>query len=490
MSKYRGLKITVILIFLSIFIACNTAAAEERGFPQALSRALDNNLELKEKKNEVEDLKQDLKIIKAESGWQLDAEADYTEVFNQQQEFNQAVDEESSADNGLAPESNENSSSLMEEGGRSVLSLERNFESGFSITNELSYNDQGEDKYILNLNYPLLPNSPGELEREKFQLEQQLLIAEEEYNSLKNEKLTEWISSYLDSLTLKDNLKSLKKSMEQAENNLNEVEKKAEIKEAGESEILAAEAAFLEAEDSYKNQEANFETQQDNLKVELGLKEKEILKLSLEGEFIELLQKEVKPDIDGDFDQLSEQYLKNNNTLTAQKINLKLEEKQLDWTEADSSISLSLNGSYNSNTEEKTAGISLSYDLYDGGQGELEEEKIADEIALLEQRIGDTKSNLKIELKSQINALEAAERELRKEKVSLKQSELAYQNAENQLDDGTINQSRYLDSEIEYLNALRNFKETENDFTVEKIRLSVMFKENIINSLIREVNND
>ncbi len=488
MSKDRGLKITVILIILSIFMALNTAAAEEREFSQALSRGLDNNLELQEKKNEVEDLKKDLKIIEAESGWQLGVEADYTEVSNQEQEVNQPNRTENRDDNVAL--NGDDSSSLMEEGGESVLKLERNFESGFSMTNELSYNDQGEDEYILNLNYPLLPNSPGEIEQNKYQLEKQLLIAEEEYNTLKNEKLTEWISSYLDLLTLKDNLKSLKKSMEQAENNLNEVEKKAEIKEAGESEILAAEAAFLEAEDSYKNQEANFETQQDNLKVELGLKEKEILKLSLEGEFIELLQKEVKPDIDGDFDQLFEQYLKNNNTLTAQKINLKLEEKQLNWKEADSSISLSLNGSYNSNSEEKTAGISLSYDLYDGGQAELEEGKIEDEIALAEQRIEDTKSNLKIELKSQMDSLETAERELRKEKVSLKQSELEYQDAEDKLDDGTINQSSYLESKIEYLNAHRKYKETENNFTVENIRLSLMFKENIIDNLIREVNND
>ena len=258
----------MLTIFITLFFllsAAVSAAGSEIEFKEALLKATAENTDLNEKMLQIENIKRDLKIIRARQSWKAGISAEYDEVLKEG---------ESDAKNAVR------FNDTYAEDGFYSLNIEKNFRSGLILKPEFIYTGDGRETYRLSLDYPLFPRTPTELEKNYFITSRELIQAEQEYKEIKNKKIIEWISRYLELLRLEKNKNNLEKSLTKAVDNLETVKKEADLNEAGEEELLAAKIAFLTAENDFQQAENKLQNSRENLEIELGIKNKDSLILS------------------------------------------------------------------------------------------------------------------------------------------------------------------------------------------------------------------
>src|SRR5690554_4244853 len=128
----------------------------------------------------------------------------------------------------------------------------------------------------------------------------------------------------------------------------------------------------------------------------------------------------------------------NNNELVAYLIDREVLEQELKWIEKGNDPSLDMTLSYDTDPEDLSLGLKLSYQLYDGGLHKMalddKEEEIADNISNYE----DLYDQLKQELKKLLDRLELSEMAVKRGELSLARSEYELEVAEKQLEMGLI----------------------------------------------------
>lgn len=457
-NKFKGINLKlVILIFFLIFTISTVSAAKEKiEFLQALSREIDNNLEIQSKKIELENLQRDLNILEANNGWNLLLNADYNEVFE---------------DNNSNSYTNSFSEQSVYDGSRANLDFKREFLSGTEISQRLIVDDQGRENYNFSFSYPILPTTNSELENQHFEIEKEILLAEAEYLKLKDKKIVELSSDYLGLLNQEKEVENLARIKNDAAQDLDRAEKKSEINEITKSEMLAAQIAFLEAENSYLNSKNEFVNRKESLELDLNLTQSENLQLGDRNKLEEKLKASLFDYQAYQFDELYNIFIQENSELLAKKINIEILKNDLKTTSA-SDFELNLSGNYDYDSEESIVGVSLSYDLYDSGSKKNSLEKIESRLDLTEKEKLNKEKSLKIELQSVLNQLENIKRQLKQAELETEKAELDLQEAEKNQKAGIITYNDYLVEEINYYQKLTELQNSRDQFLIEKLLLS------------------
>ncbi|MFN2341230.1 MAG: TolC family protein, partial [Halanaerobium sp.] len=444
MNRNKNL-LLMTFIFLIVLFSINSAAAEEISLAEAVERGLDNNLEIRQEKNKIASLERELKTIRAQQGWQIELSANYNEVI-EEGEIAQRIPSGSA------------SSDSLEQGGNSSLSISRNFSSGLNLSQTAEIDDEGESDYQINISYPLFTGVPTESERSYYQQEQELLKAKNNLDSLIEDKISDWVESYLQLMRLEQSRDNVELNLNTAQKNLTEKEELYSQKQISETELNNAEAELLDAENNYLELKNQYQNAFKSFKLELEISENTSLDFE-ESEYLKDLRSQLLEHQNYEFDKLYQTMLNSDYDLQSALINLTLQEKQLQWFQDEGKADINLSGSYDHSTERSVVGVTFSYDLFNGGQREFNEENLKDNLELAQANLENLKENKKIALESQLNQIYAAENRLQSADLKFKNAKKQLNLAEAQLESGLISEKEFRQQQFSYQQSKNNYQQ-------------------------------
>lgn len=443
----RNKKFIFLILLLLVVVIPGVVSATDITLKEAIEIGLTNNNEIRAIQKNVNDLKRELASIMAQEDWQIKLGADYAN--NVEDEKNNLVGE---------------------------VNISKEFPSGLTINPEISISeDDLTPDLILKITQPIFPSTPTELTRSYYKTERELLKAQQNLAEQKTSKILSWLESYLDLSRMIEQKEIYQQGIKKAEDNLEKVLKKQEIGEAGKEEVLTAKLSLKEAK--YKLQETENEITEARLSLyqELGLKNQENFNLEAQSQFLDQLRRKA--------DELAGKYLEmddldlilrveqNNYDILANRIDREILEQELEWLKAERKVNLDLSGSYDTDKEEFTISLDLSYDLYDGGQYKLELEEIEAEIEDKLADHNDLYNNLQLQLKQHRNTIDLAKSALEKEKLSLEKSKYEAEVAKQQLEMGLIDYLEYQEEWLDSKEGEINLRSIQDQLLINKLEL-------------------
>lgn len=360
------------------------------------------------------------------------------------------------------------------------LGIDKTFASGLNLSQEAVYNDEGESDYGIRISYPLFTGVPTKLKQSYFQQEQKFLQAENDLNSIKEEKITNWLKTYLQILRLAETIKISELHKDAAVQNYKESKILYKDSQISEIELKESEAELIEAKNNYSTAKNQYNNTVNLFKLNLKLAEKTKLNLKNKKFLAEIESKLINPK-EYSFAKMYSSLLSSDYDLKSAAVNLELQKKQLEWFEKEGKLDINLSGSYNNSTEKSVIGISFNYDLFDGGQQELNQKKLKEGLNLAVDNLENLKENKSLSLENQLNSLKSAQ--IRAEKAALK-----LENAKNKFDLAAerfelnfLSQKEFKQQKAIYKNSQNNYQKAEDELLIEKLKLTTQLNNRFSN---------
>jgi len=446
--------LSFLIIFTLIFsFTTEKLRAESISPEKAIEIGLKNSAEIEDLKNNIDQIKRNIESVKAQKDWKIDFAGEYTHNFDE--EDNLALKEKS--------DSSINQDSIS-------ITANKLYDFGLSFNPALRVTEDDE-RIDLSLTQQLYPITNSELENQLYNLKKDLINAEEELKNIKASKIITWVQSYLNIVRMKEREKIYLESVKKAEDNLKKVKKEKNIGEAGENQLLTAKYSLEDAKYKLKEQRYNIDESINSFENELGLNGKMNILFQSENNFI-LNLKEKTNKITGEYlnnENLLSLVEKNNSSLKTIKLDRKILERELENLKKEDDLNIRITGKYDTLSENLTATIDFSYNLYDGGKHgiNLESKK-----ASLKNNINnyeDKVRKLKLDLENHLNKLSLDKDRLAKEELNYKRSKNELDIAEIKYDRGIIDYLEYQDNWIVARESGINLKSIKDTIFINKL---------------------
>ena len=446
--------LSFLIIFTLIFsFTTEKLRAESISPEKAIEIGLKNSAEIEDLKNNIDQIKRNIESVKAQKDWKIDFAGEYTHHFDE--EDNLALEEKS--------DSSINQDSIS-------ITANKLYDFGLSFNPALRVTEDDE-RIDLSLTQQLYPITNSELENQLYNLKKDLINAEEELKNIKASKIITWVQSYLNIVRMKEREKIYLESVKKAEDNLKKVKKEKNIGEAGENQLLTAKYSLEDAKYKLKEQRYNIDESINSFENELGLNGKMNILFQSENNFI-LNLKEKTNKITGEYlnnENLLSLVEKNNSSLKTIKLDRKILERELENLKKEDDLNIRITGKYDTLSENLTATIDFSYNLYDGGKHgiNLESKK-----ASLKNNINnyeDKVRKLKLDLENHLNKLSLDKDRLAKEELNYKRSKNELDIAEIKYDRGIIDYLEYQDNWIVARESGINLKSIKDTIFINKL---------------------
>jgi len=446
--------LSFLIIFTLIFsFTTEKLRAESISPEKAIEIGLKNSAEIEDLKNNIDQIKRNIESVKAQKDWKIDFAGEYTHNFDE--EDNLALEEKS--------DSSINQDSIS-------ITANKLYDFGLSFNPALRVTEDDE-RIDLSLTQQLYPITNSELENQLYNLKKDLINAEEELKNIKASKIITWVQSYLNIVRMKEREKIYLESVKKAEDNLKKVKKEKNIGEAGENQLLTAKYSLEDAKYKLKEQRYNIDESINSFENELGLNGKMNILFQSENNFI-LNLKEKTNKITGEYlnnENLLSLVEKNNSSLKTIKLDRKILERELENLKKEDDLNIRITGKYDTLSENLTATIDFSYNLYDGGKHgiNLESKK-----ASLKNNINnyeDKVRKLKLDLENHLNKLSLDKDRLAKEELNYKRSKNELDIAEIKYDRGIIDYLEYQDNWIVARESGINLKSIKDTIFINKL---------------------
>ena len=447
-----------LLVILSLFFtfSIGMAQAENISFEKAVKLGLENNSEIQDIKKNIENLKRNRKIIKTNNDWKIDLGGNYSHRF----------DESIST-------SDENDSSIS-------ITADKSYKSGLSLNPTVRI-DEDEERLDISLTQPIYPID-NSIEDRLYDNKKELVKTRAKLKSLKSTKILSWVQSYLNIVRMEENKEIYAKSVIKAKDNLEKVTKKAEIGEAGDQQLLTAEYSLKDAKYKLKKQKINIREEKNSLKNNLGINKDKKIVFNSDNQFIEELRKKAN--------SLTAEYMKeenlikiiekNNNDLQNNKINREILKRELEDLKKEDNISIKLSGEYDTISEDATATVDFSYNLYDSGNHDIDLESKKSAIADNRDKYKDIYKKLKLDLESHLNRLDLDKEKLSKEKLNYQRSQNKLEITKEKYDIGAVDYLEYQDSWIKTKETKIKLKSLKDSILINKLEfINFISNENI-----------
>ncbi|HKL76200.1 MAG TPA: TolC family protein [Halanaerobiales bacterium] len=446
--------LSFLIIFTLIFsFTTEKLRAESISPEKAIEIGLKNSAEIEDLKNNIDQIKRNIESVKAQKDWKIDFAGEYTHHFDE--EDNLALEEKS--------DSSINQDSIS-------ITANKLYDFGLSFNPALRVTEDDE-RIDLSLTQQLYPITNSELENQLYNLKKDLINAEEELKNIKASKIITWVQSYLNIVRMKEREKIYLESVKKAEDNLKKVKKEKNIGEGGENQLLTAKYSLEDAKYKLKEQRYNIDESINSFENELGLNGKMNILFQSENNFI-LNLKEKTNKITGEYlnnENLLSLVEKNNSSLKTIKLDRKILERELENLKKEDDLNIRITGKYDTLSENLTATIDFSYNLYDGGKHgiNLESKK-----ASLKNNINnyeDKVRKLKLDLENHLNKLSLDKDRLAKEELNYKRSKNELDIAEIKYDRGIIDYLEYQDNWIVARESGINLKSIKDTIFINKL---------------------
>ncbi len=447
-NKYILILISAIF-FISIFSA-NTFAAEY-SLEELIEYGIENNIEINNIQSEIQTTKRNIELNNAQADWQANMNLNKVLVDDDTVNLNRDGDQVSVGVNKKLAEDNLN------------------------INPNMSYNFDGSDFiYSLNLSVDLYPNIPSERIRTLISLNNQLNQKQKELNSKKAELVKKWTDQYLQLVRIDQNINILEKRLQLADEHLKEVEKQAEINEAGQQELLEAKANLIDAEYSLKEINQQYSQLKRTLLNSVNLAKDTNIILDENNFVIKRLQKLTN---NLSVDNLNKELLIENIVKTSSQFasiinRSELLKKELNWLEKEDNPQVSIDGAYSSETEFQ-ASLNVRYNLFDSGVQEIKEENKKQEIknneVALEQLYNDTENSLE----QIINHIELSKMDVERKELNYKKATDNVEIVTKQFEAGAVQRRILTDNELSEESVLINLKRANDTLLLNKLDLLI-----------------
>ena len=455
MAQKKNKKSIIILSLLIILMGTNLTFAEKITLNEAIKLGLSQNSEIKAQKRELKNIEKELLSIKAKQNWHVDIGGNFSKTIDEKGDnFSKIIDEQ----NNL----------IMANGVK--ININKTLPSGLTIQPELCLKeDDFNPELQVNLSHSLLPSTPTNLQKQYWKAEKNLLIAKINLTKLKKERIISWVDTYLNLTRLAEKQELYQKVVKKAKNNLKKVKEKHKIGEAGKKELLTAEISLENARYNMIEMGKRIEETKMNFYKKLGIKDNEII-LDRQNELLFDLTNHVNAMIKGhivesDINQLMSTIEQENFNLMVNRINREIFKKEKEWIKNEGRTNATISGDYDSINNDFTIGINVSYQVYDGGEKDINLEKKEFELEKNLDQHDDIYIQLQIRLNQYLSDIELSQLKLNKNKKVLEKSELELKVAKKQLDIGLIN---YLDYQEVYI------RQQENKLNVKSLRDSLL----------------
>jgi len=444
------------LIILILIFSVNTESlkAESISLEKAIEIGLDNNAKIEDVKNNLVQIKRNFEGVKAQKDWKIDLSAGYTHIF--EEEDNLALENKS--------DSSINQDSIS-------ITANKLYDFGLSFNPTLTVTEDDET-IDFSLTQQLYPITNSELENQLYNLENNLIKTEQELKDIKESKVITWIQSYLNIVRMEERKTIYLESVKKAEDNLAKVKKEKEIGEAGEQQLLTVKYSLEDAKYRLKEQRYNIDERKNSFKNELGLNSETNIIFKADNELIANLKEKTN--------ELTTEYLnsegllklveKNNSSLQANKIDRKILERELKNLKKEDDLKVRISGDYDTLSENLTATINLSYNLYDGGKHEIDVESKKDSLENNINNYEDKLKELKLELENHLNTLSLDKDKLAKEELNYQKSKNDLDISQIKYDRGTIDYLEYQDTWIKTREAGINLKSVKDTIFINKLK--------------------
>ena len=450
--------ILLISIFVLVFSSVSIQAAEY-DLKELIRTGINNNIEIKQLKNELETIQRNMKLTKARSDWQANMS------LNKQLIEGDAV-------------------SITRDNSEQVnLSINKKFaQNRVTLSPQTSYDFDGSEViYAINMDVDLYPNVPSESIKNLLNLNNQLNQKQKELFNKQAELAKNWINKYLQLVRINESIEVLKERQIVAQNNYDKIQKKVEINEAGQQDLLQAEINLNDAVFNLKQSQQNFKQVKMQLLSDLRLAKNTEVILNKDSKVLtELTDLTNNLEMESlDKGQMVENVVKTSSQF-ANIINRKeYLQKELDWLKKDDAPQVTLQSSYDSD-EEFNASINVSYNIFDSGVQEMTVENKKQEIEnselSLEQLYEQTANNID-SLIDQVNLaqLEAKSSQLKYEKAK-KDTEIV----KEQFAAGAVEENLLVNNRLNERNALINLNRNRDDIFLNKLDLLILTRPNEI----------
>ena len=457
--------IVILLVTLVTLMTLSTGVqAAEYSLEELITKGLKNNLEIRQLENDIETTKRNIKLNKSRSDWQADlnlnkvlVEEDTIGVDRVNDKVNISVNKKLSDDN-------------------------------INVSPTVSYDFDGSEViYGMNINMNIYPNLPSENIKGLIRLNNQLHQEKKRLNTLKAELVKEWLNKYLQLVRLEENINVLKDRLELAENNYTELKEKAEINEAGQQELLQGEADLKDAEYNLKEVEQQYSQLKTSLLNSLQLEKNVDLNLNPDNKVLTDLKEKTN---NVNLDKLNKEKTIENIVKTSSEfisnINQKSYlEKELNWLKKEDSPQVSIEGSYDSQTD-FSAILNISYNIFDSGINELKIEN-------KQQAIEDNQLALKnLYLKTETN-LDKLMDKVELAKMNVEKNKILYNKAVDEADiisrqyeSGAIEKAVLTNKRLNKKSAQINLKRATDNLFINRLELLILTEPT---SIIQEVHN-
>lgn len=468
-NKYLLYSFSFLLILTLIFSFSNESSnAEDISFREAVKIGLENNSEIKDIKNSIKTLERSREKIYSQKDWQLDLSGSYKHYFNE---------EESQASEISVGDAKESAS------GESIsLSASKLYDFDLSFNPTLTVDEENESLAI-NLTQKLYPITESDFEKKLYDNQKELIKTKAKLENLKADKIISWSESYLNIIRMEESEEMYQESVKKAEDNLKKIKKEEKIGEAGEQQILTAEYSLEDAKYKLKEQNFKLNESKSSFKNQLGVSEAKEIEFKAENKLIVDL-KEKADSLTADYlenDNLIEVIEANNNSLKANKIDREILKKELAKLKKEDNMKVDLSGDYNTSTENLSATLNFNYNLYDGGQHELDLEAKKEAI---DDNINDYKkqySKLKLDLESHLNTLSLNKDNLHKQKLNYKRSENKLKIDYMKYEKGVIDYLAYQETWISTKETELSLDSIKDAIFIDKLQfISFVNSENVI----------
>jgi len=450
--------ILLISIFVLIFSSVSIQAAEYN-LEELIRTGMNNNIEIKQLKNELETIQRNMKLTKARSDWQA----------------NMSLNKQLIEDDAV---------SITRDNSEQVnLSINKKFvQNRVTLSPQASYDFDGSEViYAINMDVDLYPNVPSESIKNLLNLNNQLNQKQKELFNKQAELAKNWINKYLQLVRINESIEVLKERQIVAQNNYDKIQKKVEINEAGQQDLLQAEIDLNDAVFNLKQSQQNFKQVKMQLLSDLRLAKNTEVILNKDSKVLtELTDLTNNLEMESlDKGQMVENVVKTSSQF-ANIINRKeYLQKELDWLKKDDAPQVTLQSSYDSD-EEFNASINVSYNIFDSGVQEMTVENKKQEIEnselSLEQLYEQTANNID-SLIDQVNLaqLEAKSSQLKYEKAK-KDTEIV----KEQFAAGAVEENLLVNNRLNERNALINLNRNRDDIFLNKLDLLILTRPNEI----------
>lgn len=475
-DKKRLNKRIVSLVLLILLVSASTLfageLAGELSLEEAIAYGLENNSGLRTAYEELQRQERNLREA-IQLKWQVGLEANYGWNFQQARDLDL-----SGADKGDYSVS---------------ISAGKNFLSGLTLNPGFNINENEvtgdiDTSYSFAIRKSLYPLVPSELARSYYKSEQDLVKARRSFAGSQLNAVLSWLNTYLNLERMESRLAIYQENLLKAEANLEKVLARVEIGDAAKNEILAARLGLENARYSLQEAENNLENLRFDFLNDLGLDPEREIIIRDNNEFLVNLRDKVESQVAQflalDREALMEMVEKNNARLKANLLEREILEKELEWLEKEGGPEIGLSSNYNSERDNLSIGLTLSYSLYDGGRHKLNMENKEKELRDNLQNYDDIYRQLKQELKKQLEKLELSRMALNRAELSLARSQNELELAEIQLEMGIIDYLEYQDKWIAAAEARISLKSLEDELFLNNLDFLNLVDQGLLSELI------